>query len=35
MAIAGRDQALADLSGPGYKTLEQRLNAFSAKVEAA
>jgi len=34
MARAGRAQALADLSGPGCKTLEQRIKALSAKVDA-
>jgi uncharacterized protein (TIGR03083 family) len=35
MARAGRVQALVDLSGPGCKTLAQRIKAFSAKAEAA
>jgi uncharacterized protein (TIGR03083 family) len=35
MARAGRGQALADLSGPGCKTLAQRIKAFTAKAEAA
>jgi hypothetical protein len=35
MARAARALALADLSGPGCKTLEQRIKAFSAKVDAA
>jgi hypothetical protein len=34
VARAGRGQALADLSGPGCRTLEQRITAFGVKVEA-
>ena len=34
LARAGRGQALADLSGPGCRTLEQRITAFGVKVEA-